>query len=51
MVCVLVITCDFLSWDAMLSMTKVELDFIVDVDINLFFEKRKRIKMWCFLYF
>ena len=31
-----------LSWDAMLSMTKVEVDFISDVDKYLVFEKRLR---------
>ena len=39
MVCVLVITRDSVSWDAMFSMTKVEPELISDVDINLFFEK------------
>ena len=39
MVCVLVITCDSVSWDAKFSMTKVEPELISDVDINLFFEK------------
>ena len=28
-----------LSWNAMLDMTKIELDLISDVDIYLFFEK------------
>ena len=28
-----------LSWDAMLSMTKVELELILDADMCLFFEK------------
>ena len=31
-----------LSWDAMLSITKVELDLISDVDMYLFFEKVMR---------
>ena len=30
------------SWDAVLSMTKVELDLISDVDMYLFFEKGMR---------
>ena len=31
-----------LSWDAMLNMTKVELEIIPDPDIYLFFEKGMR---------
>ena len=29
-----------LSWDAMLNMTKVELECIPDTDMHIFFEKR-----------
>ena len=29
-----------LSWDAMLNMTKVELELIPDTDMHVFFEKR-----------
>ena len=31
-----------LSWDAMLNMTKAELELISDADMCLFFEKRMR---------
>ena len=31
-----------LSWDAMLKMTETELDFISDIDMYLFVEKRMR---------
>ena len=31
-----------LSWDAMLKMTKVKLELIIDPDIYIFFEKGKR---------
>ena len=31
-----------LSWDAMLKMTKIELDLISDIDIHLFIEKGMR---------
>ena len=31
-----------LSWDAMLKMTKIELDLISDNDMHLFIEKRMR---------
>ena len=31
-----------LSWDAMLNITKVELEFIPDPDMYIFFEKGKR---------
>ena len=31
-----------LSWDAMLNMTKVELELILDPDMYIFFEKGKR---------
>ena len=31
-----------LSWDAMLKMTKIELDLISDIDMHLFIEKRMR---------
>ena len=31
-----------LNWDTMLEMTKIELDFISDIDMHLFIEKRMR---------
>ena len=31
-----------LSWDAMLKMTKIELEFISDPDMHIFFEKGTR---------
>ena len=31
-----------LSWDAMLKMTKIELDLISDIDMHLFIEKGMR---------
>ena len=31
-----------LSWDAMLKMTEIELELILDIDMYLFFEKGKR---------
>ena len=38
-----------LSWDAMLSMTKVEIDPISDVGMYLFFEKGMRVGAFLFL--
>ena len=35
-----------LSWDAMLKMTGIELDFISDIDMHLFLEKKNERK--CF---
>ena len=32
-----------LSWDAMLKMTKIELETISDIDVNLFFEKGMKV--------
>ena len=37
-----------LSWDAMLKMTKIELELISNIEKHLFI--RKRNKRWCFLY-
>ena len=31
-----------LSWDAMLKMTKIKLDLIIDIDMHLFIEKKMR---------
>ena len=31
-----------LSWDAMLNMTKIELELVLDLDIYMFFEKSMR---------
>ena len=43
MLCVLVIiSVPSLCWDAMLSMTKVNLDLISDVDMYLVYEERMR---------
>ena len=33
-----------LSWDAMLKMTGIELDFISDIDMHLFLEKKNERK-------
>ena len=33
-----------LSWDAMLEMAKIELEFILDPDMYIFFEKGKKVE-------
>ena len=37
-----------LSWDAMLKITRVELELISDINLHLFIEKEN--KRWIFLY-
>ena len=36
------VSCPGLSWDAMLKMTKIKLDLILDIDMHLFVEKGMR---------
>ena len=38
-----------LSWDALLKMTEIKVEFISDPDMHIFFYKRY--KRWNFLYF
>ena len=39
-----------LSWDAMLKMTKVELELIIDIDMHLFIEKGEKGGRGYFIY-